>query len=64
MKWVINRYRIHEALTNIENNIIVAEQFSWADLALQLGYYDQAHFIHDFHQLIGQSPNGYQRSTL
>lgn len=61
VKWVISRYRIHDALTkidNIENN----KQFNWVDLAVQLGYYDQAHFIHAFNQLVGQTPNDYQLS--
>lgn len=61
VKWVISRYRIHEALTkidNIENN----KPVNWINLAIQLGYYDQAHFIHAFSQLIGQTPNDYQRS--
>lgn len=26
------------------------------DLALECGYYDQAHFINDFNKMIGQSP--------
>lgn len=62
VKWVINRYRIHDALTEIEMNAHVGcdTKLNWASLALQLGYYDQAHFIHDFSQLIGQSPKNYQ----
>lgn len=61
VKWVISRYRIHDALTKIDN-IDSNKQFNWVNLAVQLGYYDQAHFIHAFSQLIGQTPNDYQRS--
>jgi len=36
----------------------------WADLALSCGYFDQAHFIHDFQAFAGMSPSIYmaQRS--
>ncbi|CAN5506675.1 response regulator transcription factor [soil metagenome] len=30
---------------------------NWADLVFRGGYYDQAHFIHDFHSLSGKSPS-------
>lgn len=32
-------------------------------LAQILGYYDQAHFIHDFRMVCGVSPSGYMRNT-
>lgn len=54
-KWVINRYRLHDALTSVEKN----ENIDWAELAIELGYYDQAHFIKDFKQLIGKTPKDY-----
>ena len=35
----------------------------WAELALELGYFDQAHFIRDFTALVGRSPvAGYFRT--
>lgn len=36
----------------------------WADLALDTGYFDQAHFIHDFQTFAGLTPSAYlaQRS--
>lgn len=32
---------------------------SWAEIALDCGYYDQAHFIHDFKAFSGQTPAAY-----
>lgn len=34
----------------------------WADFALQCGYFDQAHFIHDFKDLSGISPSEYHQN--
>lgn len=33
--------------------------FDWAELAAECGYYDQAHFIHDFKALSGMNPTTY-----
>ena len=57
-KWVINRYRMHEAIAQLQAGGPVI----WADLALALGYFDQAHFIRDFRKLVGRSPADYARS--
>lgn len=57
-KWVINRYRLHEAIAQLQAGTPVL----WADLALQLGYFDQAHFIRDFRKLVGRPPAEYARS--
>jgi len=54
-KWMIQRYRLIEAA----NQIQVADMPDWADVALCLGYADQAHFIRDFKKIIGQSPADY-----
>jgi len=57
-KWVIQRYRLHEAIERIQNQAAI----NWVALALELGYFDQAHFVRDFHALVGQSPAEYARS--
>ncbi|GGA47478.1 helix-turn-helix domain-containing protein [Dyella nitratireducens] len=57
-KWVINRYRLHEAIAQLQAGAPVA----WAELAQQLGYFDQAHFIRDFRKLVGCSPAAYART--
>jgi AraC-like DNA-binding protein len=38
-----------------------ARSLSWADVALSSGYYDQAHFIHDFQAFSGLTPTDYRR---
>lgn len=57
-KWVINRYRLHEALERLHSVAAV----DWAELALNLGYFDQSHFIRDFRALVGKTPLQYARS--
>ncbi len=57
--WVIRRYRIHDAVNQLEQGEIV----DWPALAVDLGYFDQAHFIKDFKKLIGVSPGLYARQV-
>ena len=56
-KWMINRYRLHEAVAKMQAGIPIV----WTELALELGYFDQAHFIRDFRKMIGRSPAEYAR---
>ncbi|WP_426165251.1 AraC family transcriptional regulator [Pseudoduganella sp. R-34] len=56
-KWVIKRYRMHEAVARLQAGTAPA----LAQLALSLGYYDQAHFIKDFAALVGKPPGEYLR---
>jgi len=57
-KWVIQRYRMHEALAKIDR----VQSVDWAKMAIELGYFDQAHFIKHFKSLVGKSPDEYARS--
>ncbi len=56
-KWVLQRYRLHEALAQLHTG----PDTDWASVALGLGYYDQAHFIRDFRALVGRTPAQYAR---
>jgi AraC-like DNA-binding protein len=55
-KWVILRYRIHEALERAESEV------EWARLAADLGYSDQAHLVRAFTRTVGVSPTAYARA--
>lgn len=57
-KWVINRYRMHEAVARVQ----AGQPVSWAALAQDLGYFDQAHFIADFRKLVGRTPGEYAKT--
>lgn len=41
------------------HGVPVGGRVDWADLALRCGYFDQAHFIHDFRAFSGISPSAY-----
>ena len=47
--------RFQCVIHSIEKNRLV----DWSTIALESGYYDQAHFIHDFKQFSGFTPNEY-----
>ncbi|WP_408996299.1 helix-turn-helix domain-containing protein, partial [Streptomyces scabiei] len=57
-KWVILRYRIHEALERAETDRAV----DWAALAADLGYADQAHLVRDFTATVGVPPRAYAQA--
>ncbi|MFI6421560.1 DUF6597 domain-containing transcriptional factor [Streptomyces sp. NPDC050842] len=61
-KWVILRYRIHEALERAEA-AGTAGAPDWALLAAELGYSDQAHLVRDFTATIGVPPTAYARAV-
>jgi AraC-like DNA-binding protein len=48
--------RFQQALTQAH----AARDVDWADVATSCGYYDQAHFIHDFRAFSGLTPTGYR----
>jgi transcriptional regulator GlxA family with amidase domain len=54
-KWVICRARVQEAAERVSAGQVV----DWAALAIQLGYHDQAHLIHDFKAQVGFTPAAY-----
>jgi AraC-like DNA-binding protein len=58
-KWVLQRFRLHEAAERVD--AIGADDA--AATALELGYFDQAHFINDFRAGVGRSPGRYARDT-
>ncbi|OMG71282.1 AraC family transcriptional regulator [Burkholderia ubonensis] len=56
-KWVICRYRLHEAADKLASG----EPIDLTELAHALGYFDQAHFTRDFRKLVGKAPAEYRR---
>lgn len=58
-KWVICRYRLHEAADKLS----AGEPIQLSELAHALGYFDQAHFTRDFRKLVGKSPAEYRRGA-
>lgn len=56
-KWIVRRARVQEAADRVAR----AERVSWARVAQQLGYHDQAHLIRDFRRQIGFTPAAYAR---
>ena len=55
VKWVLCRYRLQQAALDIESDPNV----DFADLAVRLGRYHQAHFINDFRSMLGSTPGEY-----
>ena len=54
-KWVLRRYRLHEAAARLAEGT----SGTWAEVAVELGYFDQSHFIRDFTREIGITPVAY-----
>ena len=59
-KWVIQRYRLHEATDRLADG----EAVNWPEMALDLGYFDQAHFIRDFKEIVGVPPGEYAKNIV
>jgi len=57
-KWVIQRYRLHDAMERLE----ATDPVDLPALALSLGFFDQAHFIKAFKAFLGRTPSTYARS--
>ncbi len=58
-KWVIQRCRLHE----VAARIAAAEAIDWAELAIELGFTDQAHLTRAFTATVGTSPAAYAREV-
>lgn len=56
--WVLRRYRLLDIAETVRNG----ERPSWARVATDLGYADQAHLVRDFHAATGQTPASYAAS--
>jgi len=54
-KWVLQRYRLHEAIEQLGTR----DGIDWTRFALDLGYFDHAHFIRDFRAVVGRLPSRY-----
>lgn len=59
-KWVIRRYRLHEAAARAAGG----DALDLVRLAAELGYSDQAHLTRDFTALVGSPPARYSRAQL
>lgn len=57
-KWVIRRYRMHDGAERLASGTVDDP----AALAVELGWFDQAHFTRDFSALIGVSPVEYAQA--
>jgi AraC-like DNA-binding protein len=53
-KWVVRRFRLQEAAERLQKG-----SETIASVAQSLGYFDQAHFDHDFKAVVGSSPLDY-----
>lgn len=56
-KWVLNRYRLHDAVSAVDSDPAVMADL--AGLAAALGWSDQSHFTRDFTAAVGVSPHAY-----
>jgi transcriptional regulator GlxA family with amidase domain len=58
-KWVIRRYRLHELVERCHSG----QHLDFAQVAVDLGYFDQAHLINDFRSIVGYTPAQYQQAA-
>jgi AraC-like DNA-binding protein len=56
-KWILRRYRLHEAAEQLKGK----RPPLLAALAASLGYADQSHFARDFRAVVGQTPRSFAR---
>lgn len=56
--WVLRRYRLLDAAERVR----AGEPVSWAEVARELGFADQAHLVRDFRSALGETPAVYARA--
>jgi AraC-like DNA-binding protein len=56
--WLVRRFRLHDAVADLQ----VDPGIDLAELAVRLGWYDQAHLTRDFTRAVGVSPARYARA--
>lgn len=59
-RWVLQRFRLQEAAARLD----LDAEVDLVRLALELGYFDQAHFTRDFKAVLGETPAAYRRRML
>ncbi|WP_337099142.1 helix-turn-helix domain-containing protein [Paenibacillus sp. YIM B09110] len=57
IKWQLQRNKLLQAASSIRIN----DAPDWADIAYELGYSSQQHFISDFKRVLGKTPTQYKR---
>ena len=57
-KWALQRFRLHDAVVLLDSGASV----DLARLAVELGWFDQAHFTRDFVETVGVTPSAYATS--
>lgn len=58
-KAMLRRYRLHEAAERLAEGT----SGTWAEVAIELGYFDQSHFIRDFTRAVGVTPVAYSSAV-
>lgn len=53
-------YRLHDAIERLADR----RATDWSRFAVELGYFDPAHFISDFRAVVGCSASQYEAQTV